>query len=99
MGYHFATKSLENRCLHHHFLGRGQLYVGIVTLDPVDIPLQTSQIDNITEGGVRMSDGKEIDADILVTATGLELELMGGTQFSIDGDAIEARSRVHVCHA
>lgn len=49
----------------------------------------TGEIDHVTATGVRMTSGEEIEADILVTATGLELQLMGGTQFSIDGTSVE----------
>jgi monooxygenase len=50
--------------------------------------VETGQIDSITPAGVRMASGEEIDADILVTATGLELQLLGGSQFSIDGEPV-----------
>ncbi|MEY8881312.1 flavin-containing monooxygenase [Donghicola sp. XS_ASV15] len=35
--------------------------------------------------GIEMQDGTLVEADIIVTATGLTLRLMGGAQFSIDG--------------
>ena len=49
----------------------------------------TGTIDRITEHGVRMADGEEIEADILVTATGLKLMLLGGAEFSVDGEKVD----------
>lgn len=45
----------------------------------------TDQIDTFTETGVRLSSGKAIPADIVVTATGLELLAFGGMELTIDG--------------
>lgn len=49
----------------------------------------TGSIERITESGVRMTSGAEIPADILVTATGLTLKLLGGVSVSVDGAPIE----------
>lgn len=49
----------------------------------------TAQIDRLTESGVRLSNGEEIEADIIVSATGLQLEVMGGIRFSVDGKAFD----------
>jgi len=46
----------------------------------------TDQIDCITKKGIRVGSGEELDADIIVVATGLELKLMGGVEFSVDGE-------------
>ncbi|WP_448657884.1 flavin-containing monooxygenase [Sphingomonas sp. CJ99] len=45
----------------------------------------TGTIDRLDERGVRLADGHYLPADILVTATGLELKLMGGIAVSVDG--------------
>jgi cation diffusion facilitator CzcD-associated flavoprotein CzcO len=45
----------------------------------------TDHIDTFTPKGIRLKSGKELEADIVVTATGLQLELLGGLQVSIDG--------------
>ncbi|PHM50449.1 flavin-containing monooxygenase [Xenorhabdus miraniensis] len=45
----------------------------------------TDQIERITENGILLQSGKELPADIIVTATGLQLQLMGGIELSIDG--------------
>jgi len=44
----------------------------------------TDHIETFTERGLRLQSGKELEADIIVTATGLNLELLGGVQFSLD---------------
>ena len=38
----------------------------------------TDQIDAFTESGLRLRSGKELDADLIVTATGLNLLVLGG---------------------
>lgn len=54
----------------------------------------TDTIDTLTETGVRLASGKELSADILVTATGLELQFGGGIPLYIDGRAVEPKETV-----
>ncbi len=49
----------------------------------------TGTIDRITETGVRMTSGEEIEADIIVTATGLQLVTIGDMDFTVDGEAVD----------
>jgi cation diffusion facilitator CzcD-associated flavoprotein CzcO len=49
----------------------------------------TDQIAEFTETGVRLESGTELDADIVVTATGLRLLALGGIDLSVDGRAVE----------
>jgi cation diffusion facilitator CzcD-associated flavoprotein CzcO len=49
----------------------------------------TDHIDTFTESGIKLKSGKTLDADIIVTATGLTLELLGGMQVSVDGKVID----------
>jgi len=49
----------------------------------------TDTIDTFTEKGIRLASGKELEADIVITATGLNLQMWGGTQLSVDGAKIE----------
>jgi monooxygenase len=49
----------------------------------------TNQIDTFTEKGIRLQDGSELEADMIVTATGLSLQVMGGASLAVDGKAIE----------
>jgi monooxygenase len=49
----------------------------------------TDEIETFTESGIRTVDGTELDADIIVTATGLELVTLGEMDFVIDGDPVD----------
>ena len=49
----------------------------------------TDHIDRFTETGVRLKSGEEIAADIIVTATGLELAMLGEMAFSVDGAPVD----------
>jgi len=48
----------------------------------------TDTIDHFTADGIVVSSGDEIKADIVVTATGLNLIAMGGAGLSVDGEAV-----------
>jgi cation diffusion facilitator CzcD-associated flavoprotein CzcO len=50
----------------------------------------TDHIDAFTEAGVRLRSGGELEADLIVTATGLRLKLMGGVELEVDGRRVEA---------
>jgi monooxygenase len=52
----------------------------------------TGHIATFTESGIRLEDGREIEADIVVTATGLVLELLGGMKVRVDGREIDFAS-------
>jgi cation diffusion facilitator CzcD-associated flavoprotein CzcO len=49
----------------------------------------TGRIDHLTGAGVRLENGEEIEADIIVSATGLELQLMGGIDIRVDGEPFD----------
>ena len=48
----------------------------------------TNQIETFTEGGVRLQSGQELEADIIVTATGLRMLALGAVQLTVDGSAV-----------
>ena len=53
----------------------------------------TDTIERFTENGIRLASGDELPADIIVSATGLEVEVLGGVAFSVDGEPVDfARS-------
>jgi cation diffusion facilitator CzcD-associated flavoprotein CzcO len=52
----------------------------------------TDHIDRFTATGIALKSGVTLEADIIVTATGLELQLLGGTTFSMDGAPIDFAS-------
>ncbi|GMA40774.1 flavin-containing monooxygenase [Mobilicoccus caccae] len=49
----------------------------------------TGTIESFVPEGVRMSDGTVVKADIVVTATGLRIKLMGGIDVSLDGRPVD----------
>ncbi|MDR3512209.1 MAG: NAD(P)/FAD-dependent oxidoreductase [Caulobacteraceae bacterium] len=49
----------------------------------------TDHIDTFTETGIRLKSGAELEADIVVTATGLNLVVLGEMSFAIDGQPVD----------
>jgi len=49
----------------------------------------TDKIEGFTEKGVKLASGEELEADIIVTATGLKILVMGGITFSVDGRPVD----------
>jgi cation diffusion facilitator CzcD-associated flavoprotein CzcO len=49
----------------------------------------TDEIETVTEGGLKLASGEELAADIIVTATGLNLLALGGLQLEVDGSEVE----------
>jgi cation diffusion facilitator CzcD-associated flavoprotein CzcO len=48
----------------------------------------TGHIETFTETGIRLTSGQELEADVVVTATGLELLAFGGLQLVVDGQEV-----------
>jgi monooxygenase len=48
----------------------------------------TDQIETLTERGLRLRGGGELEADVIVTATGLQLLALGGVSLAVDGEAV-----------
>jgi len=49
----------------------------------------TDHIDRFTETGIRLKSGKVLEADIIVTATGLEMQALSGVAVTVDGASID----------
>lgn len=49
----------------------------------------TDTIDQFTEKGILTNSGQMIEADIIVTATGLKIQLMGGMRLKVDGQPLD----------
>jgi len=49
----------------------------------------TDHIETFTETGIRLRSGEELEADVIVTATGLTLKAMGGLELTVDGAAVK----------
>ena len=63
-------------------LPNGDLYESI---NQGRVDVITDTIDRVEETGILVSSGDFIEADIIVTATGLNMEFLGGAGVSVDG--------------
>ena len=54
----------------------------------------TDEIDTFTETGILLKSGRELEADIIVTATGLNIQMLGGMKLSVDGEARELHDQM-----
>jgi len=54
----------------------------------------TDQIERFNAGGLRLASGRQLDADIVVTATGLQLNLLGDVAFHLDGERCDFSQRM-----
>ncbi|KQV74762.1 FAD-containing monooxygenase EthA [Aeromicrobium sp. Root344] len=59
-----------------------------------DASVVTDTIETFTETGIRLTSGRELDADVIVTATGLDVKVMGGITFTVDGEVREVRNQM-----
>lgn len=53
------------------------------------VSIATDHIASFTETGLKLQSGQELAADIIITATGLELQFAGGADITVDGKPIE----------
>ena len=53
----------------------------------------TDRIEHFTKNGIQLTSGAHLDADIVVSATGLNLALFGKIQFSINGSVVDCGQR------
>ncbi len=53
----------------------------------------TDHIDHFDATGIALESGGHLDADVVVTATGLRLQALGGTAISMDGEKIDPTQR------
>ena len=58
------------------------------------VSVVTDHIDRFTETGIRLQSGEELAADLVVTATGLRLQLLGGIELEADGERVDPAKRV-----
>jgi cation diffusion facilitator CzcD-associated flavoprotein CzcO len=53
----------------------------------------TEKIDSITSHGIKLESGEVLPADIIVTATGLNMKVLGGATLSVDGKPVDFPSK------
>jgi cation diffusion facilitator CzcD-associated flavoprotein CzcO len=68
------------------FVPDGDLFQGIKA---GKASVVTDQIETFTENGVKLKSGKELQADIIVTATGFNLCVLGDIDFTVDGRKVD----------
>ena len=54
----------------------------------------TDSISHFTETGIALISGKHLEADIIVTATGLKLQMLGGAALYVDGKPVDVGARM-----
>ena len=58
------------------------------------VSVVTDEIETFTEGGIQLKSGDSLEADIIVTATGLNLKCLGGMEVMLDGTPINLAGRL-----
>jgi cation diffusion facilitator CzcD-associated flavoprotein CzcO len=56
------------------------------------VSMVTDTIDTFTRNGLRLRSGAELEADLVISATGLELLFLGGVELFVDGEAVDQTS-------
>ncbi len=59
-----------------------------------DASVVTDHIETFTEKGILLKSGQELEADIIVTATGLQVQMLGGMKLTVDGEARELHDQM-----
>lgn len=68
------------------FVPDGDLFQGITAGKATMV---TDVIEKFTEKGIALKSGKELEADIIMTATGFNLSILGGIKFSVDNKPVD----------
>lgn len=68
------------------FVPDGDIFQGIAS---GKASVVTDEIDHFTAEGIRLKSGEILEADIIITATGFELSVLGDIDFSIDGEPLD----------
>jgi monooxygenase len=64
------------------------------TLTAGDASIVTDRIETFTETGLKLESGAELEADLVITATGLNVMLLGGMSLSVDGRELDLSKSV-----
>jgi cation diffusion facilitator CzcD-associated flavoprotein CzcO len=68
------------------FVPDGDIFKG---LSAGKASMVTDEIETFTEKGILLRSGKELEADIIITATGFNLSVLGDIKFAIDGKPLD----------
>jgi monooxygenase len=58
------------------------------------VSVVTDHVESFTERGLLLRSGTELEGDIIITATGLELLFIGGIQLQVDGEPVDVASKL-----
>ena len=64
------------------------------TIKAGKVAIATDVIERFTSEGIRLASGETLPADIVVTATGLDVKLLGGIALTVDGERVEVADRL-----
>jgi monooxygenase len=56
--------------------------------------IKTDHIERFTDTGIRLKSGEELEADIIIPATGLDIQMLGGIQPTVDGQGVVLKEKV-----
>ena len=68
------------------FVPDGDLFQGIAS---GKASVVTDHIERFTEKGILLKSGEELEADIIITATGFNLSVLGGIPFTVDNKPVD----------
>ena len=72
------------------FILGGDLYQAVAA---GDVEMVTDHIDHMDASGIVLKSGRHLDADVIITATGIQLQALGGVTVSIDGEKVNPHER------
>ncbi|QSE91522.1 NAD(P)/FAD-dependent oxidoreductase [Rhodococcus pseudokoreensis] len=64
------------------------------TIRDGDASVVTDRIERFTKNGILLESGRELDADVIVTATGLNMRFIGGIKQTVDGKPVDPSKTV-----
>ncbi|TNE98564.1 MAG: NAD(P)/FAD-dependent oxidoreductase [Gammaproteobacteria bacterium] len=56
--------------------------------------IATDHIERFTKTGIRLKSGEELEADIIIPATGLDVQMLGGIKPSVDGQEVVMKDKI-----
>ena len=56
--------------------------------------IATDHIERFTETGIHLESGEHLDADIIIPATGLDIQMLGGIKPKVDGEEVILKNKV-----
>jgi cation diffusion facilitator CzcD-associated flavoprotein CzcO len=64
------------------------------TIRDGDATVVTDTIERFTESGIKLDSGEQLEADVIITATGLNLLFLGGMELVVDGEPVNISEKM-----